>query len=88
MREWMNQIRSFFQTLSNNQLKKIIVTVSISAIGASIAANYYFHILSSKNKKRILTTSRHIMQTVKVLKICFIINSFVKKIFLLSRFPS
>jgi hypothetical protein len=64
MREYLYQFRSFFQNITNTQVKKIVITVSISAIGLSIAANYFFHVLSLKNKRKVLSKTRHIIQTV------------------------
>lgn len=34
----------------------------------SVAANYFFHVLSKKNKKKLLSKTRHIIQTVPELK--------------------
>ncbi len=47
----------------NRNLNKIIITVSIGAIGISIAANYYFRLLSIR-KKRILNKSQHLIEMV------------------------
>ena len=46
----------------NRNISKIIITVSISAIGISIAANYYFRLLSLR--KRILNKSQHLIEMV------------------------
>ncbi len=47
----------------NRNLNKIIITVSIGAIGISIAVNYYFRLLSIR-KKRILNKSQHLIEMV------------------------
>ena len=49
--------------INRNRLNKIILTVSIGAIGLSIAANYYFRLLSIR-KKRILNRSQQLIETV------------------------
>lgn len=68
MREWLPQFKIFFQTVTSNRLKKIAITVSISAIGVSIAANYFFYVLSLKNKKKILSKTRQLIQTIPELR--------------------
>lgn len=68
MREWLPQFRALYQNMTNSQVKKIVLTVSISAIGFSIAAKYFFRVLSLKNKKKILSKTRHIIQTIPELK--------------------
>lgn len=68
MREYLHQLRSVFQNMTNSQVRKLVITVSISAVGLSIAVNYFFHVLSLKNKRKVLSKTRHIIQTIPELK--------------------
>lgn len=56
-RELLDQIRHLYKTINTtNRLNKIVFTVSIGAIGISIAVNYYIRLLSIR-KKRIMNKS-------------------------------
>lgn len=53
----INSAKNIFQSLGNNQQnRKILITVSISAIGITIAAKYYLHLVY--NRKRILNKTK------------------------------
>ena len=56
-RELLEQMRHLYKTINaTNRFNKIVFTVSIGAIGVSIAVNYYIRLLSIK-KKRIMNKS-------------------------------
>lgn len=58
-----DQMRHIYKAISANRVNKIVFTVSIGAIGVSLAANYYFRILSLKNK-RILNKNSQLIEMV------------------------
>ena len=65
----LEQAKSFIKSIRLNSLdKRLIFTVSLGAIGASIAANYYFHFFSLRNKKnnkrKLLNKTQELIQMV------------------------
>jgi hypothetical protein len=63
MRQIVNQMKEFIHSLrENNFNRNILITVSLGAIGISIAANYYLHIV--KNKKKRVNKSRQLIEMV------------------------
>lgn len=68
MQQWLAQIRSYFNTLPLSRYSKTLFTASISVIGISIAASYYFDIFASRNKKRIRNNKRKLIQTIPQLE--------------------
>ena len=65
LHQLFDHTKSFFQSLRLKPFinKRVVFTVSIGAIGISIAANYYFHLLSVR-KKRILNKSHQLIQMI------------------------
>lgn len=68
MREWLPQFRSFVLSLSSSQIKKVVITVGISALGITVATNYFYRLLSAKRRKQTLCKKRHIIQTIPELR--------------------
>ena len=52
MQQWLNQVKNVWNEITSNRYSKLVLTVSVSAIGISIAACYYFDL--SRSRKRIL----------------------------------
>jgi len=62
-KEWLPQVRALWHALSGSRAKKAALTVSIGAIGLTLAAHYFYRCLSER-RKRILNKKRQIIQTV------------------------